>query len=183
MHLLCAFCAKTITKIQARSSSYQSRYLLFLIFSVVGVSCDFCDEQNKLKNTDVDTLRTPVFLDKILSNVSQLDYLLCVGKRGSNRRPDGHEHSWHACKTYKCLILDRFLIRQEVFKILSRLMSRTWVAQHPHCMRCAYVTYMHSVYNAGTVKPTIQLIKRKKSTILPLLHLQILNWNKCKPSV
>lgn len=32
-------------------------------------------------------------------------------------------------------------------------MGRTWVAQHPHCMRCAYVTYTHSVYNAGTVKP------------------------------
>lgn len=32
-------------------------------------------------------------------------------------------------------------------------MGRTWVAQHPHCMRCAYLTNTHSVYNAGTVKP------------------------------
>ena len=27
------------------------------------------------------------------------------------------------------------------------------VSQHPHCMRCALFTHMHSVYNAGTVRP------------------------------
>lgn len=36
-------------------------------------------------------------------------------------------------------------------------MGRTWVAQHPHCMRCAYVTNTHSVYNAGTVTPLFKL--------------------------
>lgn len=28
-----------------------------------------------------------------------------------------------------------------------------WAAQHPHCMRCASRIDLHSVYNAGTVKP------------------------------
>lgn len=33
--------------------------------------------------------------------------------------------------------------------------GRLWAAQHPHCMRCAYIIYLHSVYNAGTVKPIL----------------------------
>lgn len=35
------------------------------------------------------------------------------------------------------------------------ILGGIWAAQHPHCMRCASRIDLHSVYNAGTVKPVL----------------------------